>query len=220
MVAFFVIYSLFIILTASFSRYELINSRLLSPVFIPMLLGGTYLSLHALQKGNLKKRLLIGVIWVCIAVVFQLNQYLEDYENYDGIKDAGIPGYTEDPWQKSSEIVNFLRKNPNIFKPGYNIYSNSDDALYFYTGLRCDMLPQRLFEKEISDFYIEPRCYFVWFDDTDNPELLSLQEVLSHKKWNLLYKFSNGAIYITADAPPVISANSLPAGQQVAKPIP
>ncbi|MBS1932467.1 MAG: hypothetical protein JST96_00610 [Bacteroidetes bacterium] len=220
LVTYFVIYSFFIILTATFSRYELINSRLLSPIFIPMLLGGSYLIPQFLKKYGLKKRIWINVISISVFILFQLNQYLEDYENYDGIKDAGIPGYTEDPWQKDSEIVNFLRKNSTMFKKGYNIYSNSDDALYFFTGLRCDMLPHLVFPREINDFYIERHCYLVWFNDTDNPELLSLQDVLTNKRMILLHQFSNGSIYITDDAAITGATKTLPAVQQIAKPVP
>jgi hypothetical protein len=197
-VVFFLVYSLFIIFSATFSRYELINSRLLSPLFVTMLLGGTAWLLAPAKKFWAKQRLLVIVIPALLVFAFQRHQYKADYENYDGIKDAGIPGYTEDTWQEDSEIVNFLKKNTQLFKKGYAIYSNSDDALYFLTGLRCDMLPHKVFADEINNYYIENNCYLVWFDDIDNPELLSLQDVLSHKKMDLLYKFSNGAIYLTA----------------------
>jgi hypothetical protein len=199
-VVFFLVYSLFIILSATFSRYELMNSRLLSPLFIPMLLGGTSWIVPVTKKFWIKQRLWMIVITALLVFAFQRHQYKADYENYDRIKDAGIPGYTEDSWQKDSEIVNFLKKNTSLFKKGYAIYSNSDDALYFSTGLRCDMLPHKVFAEEINNYYIEPNCYLVWFDDIDNPELLSLDDVLTHKKMILLYKFSNGSIYVTAPA--------------------
>jgi hypothetical protein len=77
--------------------------------------------------------------------------------------------------------------------------------LYFYTNLRCDMIPHRMFPKEISDFYIENNCYLVWFNDTDNPELIALQDILAHKKMKILFQFSNGTIYVTAN--PVVPAD-------------
>ncbi len=196
-VTFFIVYLLFIILSATFSRYELINSRLLSPLFIPMLWASTSWLIPFAKKFWLKKRAWSTVIIALLFLFFQRNQYKADYENYDGIKYAGIPGYTEDSWQKDSEIVNFLKQNKTLFKKGYAIYSNSDDALYFFTGLRCDMLPHLVFHDEISNFYAESNCYVVWFEDIDNPELLDMNDVLTHKTMVLLHKFSNGSIYVT-----------------------
>ncbi len=197
-IAFFLVYSLFIILSATFSRYELINSRLLSPLFIPLLWGSTSWALPFIKNIGAKKRIWVIVITGLLFIAFQANQLAADHENYDGIKDAGIPGYTEDPWQKNSEFVAFLKKNAHIYKPGFNIYSNSDDALYFFTGLRCDMIPHKVFRQEINDFYIENNCYLVWFDDIENDELISLQDILSHKKMIALYRFADGTIYISS----------------------
>ncbi len=145
-----------------------------------------------------KKRLWVTVITLFVFGCFQINQLKDDFENYDGIKDAGVPGYTEDPWNKDSEIVNFIRRNYKSFQSGYTLYSNSDEAIYFYTGLRCTMLPHSLSAQEKKNFFDEKNCYLIWFDDTNNTELISKDEALQHKNMGILYQFSNGAIYVTA----------------------
>ena len=43
LMAFFVVYSAFILVSATLSRYETINNRLLSPAYIPFILGCSYL---------------------------------------------------------------------------------------------------------------------------------------------------------------------------------
>lgn len=195
---FFVVYGMFMILSATFSRYELFSSRLVSPAFIPMFFGGSSLIMELIKNASSeKKRLWITVIVLVIFSAFQINQLKDDFENHDGIKDAGIPGYTEDPWNKDSEIVNFLRKNAKYFQPGYALYSNTDDAVYFFTGLACNNLPHHLSEQEMKDFLAEKKCYLIWFYDSNNSELLSLEEALRNKNMAILYQFSNGAIYIT-----------------------
>jgi hypothetical protein len=149
------------------------------------------------NAATARKRLWITVIVLVIFSAFQINQLKDDFENHDGIKDAGIPGYTEDPWNKDSEIVNFLRKNAKYFQPGYSIYSNTDDAVYFFTGLPCKNLPHILSEEEKKEFLSEKKCYLIWFDDSSNAELLSLEESLHIKNMAILYQFGNGAIYIS-----------------------
>jgi hypothetical protein len=131
---------------------------------------------------------------------------IADAENFDGIKDAGIPGYTEDPWYKDSEAVNFIRKNYNMFRPGYELYSNGDDAIYFFTGLPCNTLPHVSNPREINDFYAKRRCYVIWMDDADNPELINLKEIQANKKLKLIRQFNNGAIFADDE----ISGNSNP----------
>jgi hypothetical protein len=196
--AFFVVYGLFMILSATFSRYELFSSRLVSPAFIPMLFGGSSLIMQLIKSASSeKKRLWITVIVLCIFSAFQIDQVKNDFENYDGIRDAGVPGYTEDPWNKDSEIVNFLRKNARYFQPGYSVYSNADDAVYFFTGLHCNNLPHNLSEQEKKNFLAEKKCYVIWFYDANNSELFSLEETLRSKNLAILYQFSNGSIYIT-----------------------
>jgi len=195
---FFVVYGMFMILSATFSRYELFSSRLVSPAFIPMLFGGSSLIMQSIKNASSeKKRLRVTVIVLFIFSAFQINQLKDDFENHDGIKDAGVPGYTEDPWNKDSEIVNFLRKNAKYFQPCYILYSNADDAVYFFTGMHCDMLPHNILEQEKKDFLSEKKCYVIWFEDSNNSELMSLEETLRSKNMAILYQFSNGAIYIT-----------------------
>jgi hypothetical protein len=194
---FFAIYGLFMISSATFSRYELFSSRLVSPAFIPMVWGGSSMIMLYRDSVSAKSRLWVTVITLFIFGCFQINQLKDDFENYDGIKDAGVPGYTEDPWNRDSEIVNFLRKNYKSLEPGYTLYSNSDEAIYFYTGLPCEMIPHRLSEEEKKYFSWAGKCYVIWFDDTTNTELMSLEETLRFRNLKILYQFNNGAIYIT-----------------------
>ena len=195
---FFVIYASFMILTATISSYEVFTSRLLSAGFIPLFFGGGSLITQAIGSNiSLQKRRWITVITLLLFTSFQLKQVKSDFENYDGIKDAGIPGYTEDSWAKDSEIVHFLKANKPIFKPGYTLYSNLDDAMYYFSGLPSIHLPHHVLEAEKQKFISDKKCYLIWFDDDSNANLLNLEESLKLKPMRLLQKFSNGAIYMT-----------------------
>ena len=188
-------YSLFMILSATYSRFQQLDSRLLSPLFIPLLWTLSFWMAPLVAKlQGLKKKLAIAL---CILLLFsfQYNQLMTDYETYDGVKDAGIPGYTEDPWP-SSPLVNFIKKNPGIFLPGYARYSNAGDAVYFFTGLSCELLPQKVFPQEVRTFYAEDDLYLIWFKEIINPDLLSLEDILQHKKMDIIRRFPDGTIYL------------------------
>ena len=103
-------------------------------------------------------------------------------------------------------MANFIRDNYKRFQPAYALYSNGDDGVYFFTGLPCNAVPHKLDPKEIQNFYARKYCYLIWMDDSDNPELISLDDVLKNKKMICLRKFSNGGIYITDE----IIANTKP----------
>lgn len=194
--AFTVVYPLFMMLSATISRYEQFTNRLLSPLFIPLIWTLSWWLPWQARKLAVAQRKWIMAMAVLITLGFQYNQLAADYETYDGVKDAGIPGYTEDPFPQSA-IVQFIQKNTGLFKPGYVIYSNAGDAVYFFTGLYADLLPQVVFPQEVQRYYAERNDYLVWFNDIDNPDLVALKEILKHKKMTLIRQFGDGAVYVS-----------------------
>jgi len=196
--SFCIVYCGFMILSATFSRYEQFTSRLLAPIYIPLCWGLSYWIPKTANKFSGFKKSGIVALGLLFAATFQNKQLSADYEMYDGVKDAGIPGYTEDPFPQS-EIVSFIRQNKQIFKPGYTIYSNAGDAVYFFTGLKARLLPQLVFPRQMNDFYSEPHHYLVWFNDIDNPDVPSLNQILEHKKMMLVRQFNDGSVYAYED---------------------
>jgi hypothetical protein len=189
-------YCLFMLVSASLSRYEQFTSRLLSPMFIPMVwCAGFWVPSFAARRRKAGKRLFLFAASVAAAVLLVV-QLSADYETWDGVKDAGIPGYFEDPFPQS-EIVRFIESYKGKFRPGYPIYSNAGDAVYLFTGLPARLLPQDVFPKEIRKYYQEKNDYLVWFNDVDNPDLLDEQSVISNKGMILIKKLPDGAVYIS-----------------------
>ena len=187
-------YVLFMVVTASISRFETLNSRFLSPVFIPLVwVCSNWIVSLSQRTGHLKKKWLMA-LGAVIFLSFQYGQLAADYETWDGVKDAGIPGYTEDQW-KYSETVQFIQKDSLPFQKGYTIYSNAYDAVYFFTGRPGKFLPPKEFYPGVQEFLNDRHCYLVWFNDGDNPDLLDLDFITNIKKMKLLKQFSDGAIY-------------------------
>jgi hypothetical protein len=194
--AFFaLIYSTFILLSATVTRYQQLDSRLLSALFIPLVWILSCWIPPLVKKLSPRKRIWLILPVVALLFAFQYNQFSEDYETYDGVSDAGVPGYMEDPWPKSP-TVNFIERNAGSFLPGYAIYSNAGDAVYFFTGISCDLLPEKVFPVEVKQFYGEQQHYLIWFNDVDNPDMISLQDILQHKKMVCIRQMEDGAVYI------------------------
>ena len=191
---FSLVYILFMIITASLSRFETLNSRFMSPVFIPLLWCGSnwIISSTGQSKASVKKWWVIAgvILFAC----FQYNQLNADNETWDGVKDAGIPGYTEDQWTKS-EIVLFIQKDSLPFKKGFTIYSDANDAIYFFTGRPGKFLPHKESTGETLQFLADRHCYVVWFDDGENDDLVDKDFITKVKKMELVEEFDDGAIY-------------------------
>jgi hypothetical protein len=187
-------YILFMVVIASISRFETLNSRFLSPAFIPLIWAvSNQLVSQSQRTGPLKKKWLMA-LGAIIFFSFQYGQLAADYETWDGVKDAGIPGYTEDQW-KYSETVRFIQKDSLPFQKGYTIYSNAYDAVYFFTGRPGKFLPPKEFLPGVQQFLNDRHCYLVWFNEGDNPDLLGMDFIINKKKMRLVKQFSDGAIY-------------------------
>lgn len=192
-------YCLFMLVSATLSRYEQFTSRLLSPMFIPMICcAGFWVPSFAAQKKKLFKLSYVSLS-LAVAAALLMVQLSADYETYDGVKDAGIPGYFEEPFPQS-EIVRFIENYKTEFKPGYRIYSNAGDAVYLFTGLPARLLPQDVFPNEIRKYYGEKNDYLIWFNDVDNPDLLDEKSAIQNKRMTLIKEFPDGAVYISSDS--------------------
>jgi hypothetical protein len=192
--AFSLLYILFMLITATLSRFEDLNSRFMSPVFIPLLWCGSYW-LIALPEGIKPHfRKWLAIAGLAIFICFQYNQLSVDYETWDEVKDNGIPGYTEDDW-KFSDTVQFIQADSLPFRKNYTIYSDAPDAVYFFTGRQAKYLPHKEFGNEVQQFLHDPNCYLVWFTGEEDSDLVALNFINSQKKMTLIKKFSDGAIY-------------------------
>ncbi len=191
---FSLIYILFIVTMASISRFETLNSRLFAPAFIPLVWTGSSQVVLVYRNTSKIKKKWVTVLCSIVFFCFLYGELAADYETWDGVKDAGIPGYTEDPW-KYSETVQFIQKDSLPFQQGYTIYSNAIDAVYFFTKRAGKFLPHKEINVEVQDFINDHHCYVVMFSDGDNPDLVGVDFIINTKKMKLLKQFMDGAIY-------------------------
>jgi len=194
MVTFALVYGGFIIVSSTFSRYERINTRLLAPMFIPLLLSCTYWAIGLTKRIKLPSKYIILPILVIWMSGFCCQELVTDMQRYDDENDYGVPGYTDDSWNQSTFAI-YLKKDNSLFKPGVPVYSDANEALYFLSGAKVKLLPHRYFNADIQKFYQIKHYYLVWFNAMDNPELISLKDVIKVENLKLLKQFPDGAIY-------------------------
>lgn len=192
--SFFVTYTVFILGVATVSRFENLSSRLLSPLYVPLFL----LVYQGIQMMNIKKRRGIAYLFPVAMVLllfigFHHHQYQLNAEAWEGIKDAGMPGYTEDSWTQSP-AVDHIRKNKSRFV--LPVYSNANDAVYFLTGIQALPLPHKEIKKEIDAFLSNRSFYVIWFKDGENPDLLGLEFIKQHKKLISAEELEDGGVYL------------------------
>jgi hypothetical protein len=195
-VAYFVVYIVFILGSATISRFQPLDSRLLCPLFIPWIWGSTSWVPGKISALPPVGRWVMGFVVCLCLLVYQWGQWRTDYETWDGVQYAGIAGYTEDSWQHS-ETMDFVRKNKALLQaPGATLYSNANDGIWFLTGQKADMLPHKDFPKDIREFLAENHFYVVWFDDGINPDLIPIEFISRYKKLAKVYSFEDGKVYL------------------------
>jgi hypothetical protein len=194
------IYSAFMIYSYSVTRYEPFTSRLLSPVYIFLLWSISSWIPEFIGDISFRMKWALTLPVLILTAWFINKQLAADWEYYDGVKDAGIPGYQEDPFMHS-DIVQFLKINKGVFDPRLPVYSNAGDAVYFVTGLPALQLPFTDFPQKVeayyNGYYNHRREYLVWFQNEENLQMPALDTILSHKNMVLMKQLKDGAVYIS-----------------------
>ncbi|HEY2348690.1 MAG TPA: hypothetical protein VGH64_06725 [Puia sp.] len=194
------IYSAFMIFSYSITRYEPFTSRLLSPVYLFLLWSlGSWITSFISEKSY-RSNWAFGIPVLLMTAWFLNKQLAADWEFYDGVKDAGVPGYQEDPFVQT-EIVQFLKNDQRALNSSFPVYSNAGDAFYFVTGRPAFQLPFLDFPQKVEAYYNgydnHRHEYLVWFQNEENLQMPALDTILMHKDMVPLKLLKDGAIYIT-----------------------
>jgi len=193
-IAFAIVYGLFIVISASISRYETINNRLLAPMFIPLLIACTSWVPDVLNLIKSNAKYVLAAVAIILMLTFEYSTLLTDLQRYNDERDYGVPGYSDDDWNKS-EFVVYLKQHKNMFKPGVPIYTDADEAVYLFTGMPSTLIPHKFFKADVQKFYTHKQFYLIWFDNLANPELLSLADISKNKKLVKIGGVKEGSVY-------------------------
>jgi hypothetical protein len=193
--SYFIVYGGFILFSATVSRFQQLDSRLLSPLFLPWLWGSTCW----IPGGVARSRVGWRRVWVVGLVVwgfyFLRGEWVVDGLNWSGIRYAGIPGYTEDQWRKSP-TMEYVRSHPStIMTPGGTVYSNAFEGLWLLAGMKSELIAHKDFPDDIRDMLKGDHFTVIWFDDAENDDLISIDYIKKYKKLANQLRFADGTIY-------------------------
>ena len=192
-ITFTLVYTVFIVVIATLSRFEAIDSRLLSPMFVTGLWALTsWIPGYSLKLNSRRGKRMVALSCLMVFLVAQSGQVMADYANYDGIKDAGMPGYAEDSWTQSSMIAYFKHHKEVLKQAGIAYYSDGNDALYYFLDIHAHLLPHKDSKDEVSIFLKEPHVYVLWFYDDEDSDLISQPFIQQHKYTRVLGKWEEG----------------------------
>ncbi|MBV9987929.1 MAG: hypothetical protein JO301_09635 [Chitinophagaceae bacterium] len=194
---FLLVYISFMLFIASVSRFEELSSRLLAPMYIPLLITASCWLVPVIRRAFSPWRQLWIVFAVALLAAFHGHHYRLNAEAWEGIKDAGMPGYSEDSWTQSTTIAYTRQNNTSFTGP---VYANANDAVYFLTGVHALPLPHKEIGREINELLGQQRFFLIWLNDGENNDLIGLDFIRRHCNVTLVQTLDDGAVYLCMPA--------------------
>lgn len=189
---FLLVYLGFMLFISSVSRFEELSSRLLSPGYILFFLVASAWLINFIRTTLMPRRAILLIPAFALVAAFHIYHYQLNAEAWEGIKDAGMPGYAEDSWTQSPTIVTVRSMRDSIAGP---VFSNANDAVYYLTGIHALPLPHKDIVTELNAMQGLQQFYLVWLVNGENDDLVSLEYLKQHSKLELLRTFEDGALY-------------------------
>lgn len=203
-IMFIIIYTGFLLISSSTTYYDAINERLLSPIYIPMVLVLLVFIgwLTDIIGKRFSKKLINTILFtiVCVllipSIIYSINE-TRDYIN------QGVYGYNTTPWQ-DSEMVNYLRNHQ--LETNFILYSNEPEALYVLTNIISQNTPSRfkyhnplnantIWEVK-TDWLVISKTYLVWFNNVLRSDLYTINELEQIINLSNCIHFKDGMICI------------------------
>lgn len=189
---FTLVYGGFMLFIASVSRFETLSSRLLIPLYIPILILIACFFYKRITQNRQYKKWLVVALFLSGYSAGAHYHYQTHAFNWEGIGYAGIPGYTDMHW-KSSPLLKFMKSHHQQYQAP--IYSNANDAVFFLADMKANPLPHKDIPSEISDFLKTPHIYLVWFVYGKNEDLIDDAFIRKHYRQTSEWQFKDGSIF-------------------------
>ena len=203
---FSLVYSSFIIISSTTIAYDLINNRLMSPIFLSiLLLLFTFILFCTHIVLTAKKREVLAYSMLSIFIVCQLLSFANTWkQDIFSRQKNGAEGYTSTFWQEN-ELLDYIKKHKNDFSA--TIYSNDPRAFFVINrNIKAKLLPLKKYynSNETTGITLEnlsikipdfENSYLVYFNSIRLHESFSLEEFQSVCKMENIVENSDGFIF-------------------------
>jgi len=192
---FSIVFVSFMLVSATLSRYEPINSRLMSPLYIPFLFTLSFYGMSLIEwlESKIFKKITQWAIYILsLVALYEFGVY--DQANYVEVHEGGIGSYSDDDWA-FSPLLKELQVNHSYFQMGQPVYSNASHAVYYYAHENLSILPEKVHSQKVEAFNQLPQNILIWFYNEENFDLLSLEEIKTQKNLTVLKQFKDGIIF-------------------------
>lgn len=170
--------------------YDRINSRLLSPVTIPIVLF-LWLIVNQLFSLNLARNKKTAIL-LSIGGLILLSSYNSAEQSLRIIRNLfeyGI-GYANQNWL-TNEVVSYIKENTPA---DCVMYSNGPDVIYYLTRRQFHFLPHKTNKDQFKTLSTNNFCV-TWLADIKRDYLVNPEEILTFADLSDRIDFKDGTIY-------------------------
>lgn len=200
-----VLYLGFLAISASVTAYDHINFRLLSPIFVPLLLLLLFILDRSLERKTwtVSRKNAFGIIPVVVFAILLARPLYGSIHVLKRMYRQGY-GYSGRAWNKD-RLVEFVRKHAPELREAA-LYSNSLEALYLFCGITtCRPSPRsRLYNSPLrvtrltdlrGSWPPEGRALLVWFNRQRRKHLFCVDDLKRIADFTELFRCRDGALY-------------------------
>lgn len=209
----FILFYLVILVAAStLAAYDGINSRLLSPIYVPTVLtvlfiieqklaGQTrHISFRVLRSAFILRK---GYLVVALLIAWLAMPSLELSHTANQLTQTGL-GYNHVSW-RTSDTLSYLRSQEYSGGEDSPIYSNDPEAVYIHTGATTISSPEaqgynsneprRSVASIAGAWPSSPTALLVWFHGTDRDHLYEVEDLKRAANISVVARLADGTIY-------------------------
>jgi hypothetical protein len=192
-----VVYVVVLLGSASRVAFDALDDRLLSPIYVPLLLLvlGSYERLCDIWPHGA-----VRLIAAMLLVVLMVCSVLHGVALLRETRSTGMD-FTASSWRKSPALA-YVREHS--LKP---LFTNCPEAVYLHTGKAASLLPRRFYyathlpvQEDIGDFAEQVQeageVYVLWFNDEPTDYLYSPRDLASRFSLRLERRFPDADLFL------------------------
>ncbi|MCX6168131.1 MAG: glycosyltransferase family 39 protein [Ignavibacteriales bacterium] len=193
-----------IVISSTTTAYDRISDRLLSPIFIPIILISFFVFdririwlITFFSSKLITVLFVIGIVWLIKSPAENTLHIIDEYITFSGW------GYNCESWKKS-ETVEFLNQHKSLWK-NFAFYSNEPEAVYILTNLNTERSPAKTFYNSPQLFNVsadqneiwknEKNACLIWFNKTNRSFLFTIDELQKKINMKEVAQLKDGEIY-------------------------